>query len=113
MDDIQTILLSGFLLTPVIVFLYLIDKKIKPLLIKTRHIFLYLTAVDFLFFIYAIAINYLAKHLGLDGFINTPIYGIYMASLMFGTYIFFITGFLWGLYFINKLINKAKKTKIN
>jgi len=106
MESVQIILAAIFILSPIGFFIYAVDYKIKPLLKRTRHDLLYITAVETLILLYALCIGFVFKKLRMDNIMSVAVFGIYMSMLLLTFYTACITLLWWTVFYIKKLIKQ-------
>lgn len=104
MENAAVIFVAILILSPLGLFIYGIDYKIKPYLKKTRHDLLYITAVEALILVYSICLGYLLKLCGIDCIINLAVFGLFMSMTLLIIFTAAVTLLWWTVFFLKQLI---------
>ena len=110
LDWLEIILSAIIFLTPVWVFLWAIDEKVRPLLKQIRHILLYILFVEGACFLYTLLIMVVFYFFKLSVF-NDIVFSTYMFLLLLMIVTAFITAIWWAFYFVGTY-SKGKTNEI-
>ena len=106
MDTLQFIVITAIILSPILIFLYAIDGKIKPLLKNTRHILLYALAAEIVIMLYALFMSFVTQNIDINHRISTTVYGDFFMMLGFAVFTGVVTIIWWAAFFIKLLVKK-------
>ncbi|HXU26031.1 MAG TPA: hypothetical protein VN698_02275 [Bacteroidia bacterium] len=109
MKDIQFILITVLVLSPILFFLYAIDGRIRPLLKHIRHILLYVLAAEIVIMLYILFSAFVFEALHVSNFISMTLYGDYFMTLGFAIITGLVTIIWWTVYFVSLAVKKIKQ----
>jgi hypothetical protein len=104
MEDYKIILVGILILAPIGLFIYMIDYRIKPMLKKTRHDLLYITAVETLILLYTLCLSFVFKVLKMDNIVSFANYGLFMSMMLLIVFTACVTLVWWLGFFIRQLL---------